>query len=170
MFLNTERMIIRNFTIEDLNDLQEILGADETMEYLEPAYDLKKTEHFLRDFCIDKSGAFAAVLKETGKVIGYILFHEIEETIYEIGWIFNRDYWKRGFAYESCHAVMEYGFSELSCCKIIAETIDAEKSVGFMKKLGMKFEGMQDELYSYSVGRTEWKMFCLVNMSNLEVC
>lgn len=167
MFIETERMIIREFAPDDLDDLQEIFGDAETMKNCEPAYDREKTEKFLREFCIGKRGAVAAVLKESSKVIGYILFREHDASVYEIGWIFNRQYWREGYAYESCRAVIEYGFSKRSIHKIFAEAIDGVKSVGLMKKLGMRLEGIQREqtddnfgnwadLYLYGILQNEW--------------
>lgn len=137
------------------------------MKNCEPPYSFEKTKTFLQDFCITKRGAFAAVLKESGKVIGYILFKESEPSVYEIGWIFNRQHWRRGFACESCRAVMEHGFFELNAHKIFAETIDGVKSAGLMKKLGMRLEGIQCEqtddnfgswadLYLYGALQSEW--------------
>ena len=168
MLIETERMFIRDFAPEDVNDLQEIFGDAETMKNCEPPYDLAKTETFLREFCIGKKGGLAAVLKESSKAIGYILFNECEPSVFEIGWIFNRNYWRKGYAYESCRAVMEYGFSERNAHKIFAEAIDGVKSVGLMQKLGMRLEGVQREqtddnfgnwadLYLYGILQSEWK-------------
>lgn len=143
MNIETERLIIREFDIGDVNDLHEILGDDETMRNCEPAYDIEKTETFLRDFCIVKKGALAAVLKESGKVIGYILFKpDGEPEVREMGWIFNRGYWRRGYAYEAMSALIDRAFSEMGIHKVFAETIDPVKSVGLMRKLGMKPEGV----------------------------
>ena len=143
MYIETPRMIIRDFIPEDAANLQEILGDDETMKNCEPAYDFEKTEKFLTSFCIGRKGAVAAVHKERSKMIGYILFNEIDEGIYELGWIFNRSFWRQGYAYESCKAVIDYAFGELKAHKVFAETIDAVKSVGLMKKLGMNLESIQ---------------------------
>ncbi|MDE6954433.1 MAG: GNAT family N-acetyltransferase [Oscillospiraceae bacterium] len=76
-------------------------------------------------------------------MIGYILFKAFEEGVYEIGWIFNKNYWRQGYAFESCKAVVEYAFNQLEAHKIFAEAIDSVKSVGLMKKLGMRLEGIQ---------------------------
>ncbi len=76
-------------------------------------------------------------------MIGYILFNAFEEGVYEIGWIFNKNYWRQGYAFESCKAVVEYAFNQLEAHKIFAEAIDSVKSVGLMKKLGMRLEGIQ---------------------------
>ncbi len=142
-FIETERLIIRNFKPNDAADLYEILGDTETMKNCEPAYDLPKTKAFLHRFCIARNGALAAVHKQSQKVIGYILFNELEPSIYEMGWFINRNYWRQGYAYEACKAVMDYAFRELDAHKVFAEAIDGVKSVGLMQKLGMKLEGVQ---------------------------
>lgn len=143
MWIETERMILRDFKRDDAWDLQEILGDAETMKNCEPAYPFEKTREFLEDFCIAKKGAVAAVLKDGGKMIGYILFKPWEEAVYEIGWIFNRKYWRQGYAYEACSELMAYGFREMNIHKVVAEAIDVQKSVRLMEKLGMKREGIQ---------------------------
>jgi hypothetical protein len=94
--LETQRMMIRSFTPEDAADLHEILGDDDTMEYCEPAYDFEKTKEFLHSFCIGRKGAVAAFHKESGKMVGYILFNELEKGVYEMGWFFNRRFWGAG--------------------------------------------------------------------------
>lgn len=86
MYIETDRMVIRDFTVNDVNDMQDILGDEETMKNCEPVYTIEKTADFLQTFCIGKRGAVAAVHKETAKVIGYILFNGFDEGVYEIGW------------------------------------------------------------------------------------
>lgn len=143
MCIETARLLIREFSMDDAEDLQEILGDGETMKYSEEAYTLEKTKKFLQEFCIASHGALAAVHAESGKVIGYILFKETEERVYELGWFFNRTYWRQGYAFESCKAVMDYAFGSLKARKIFAETIDTVKSLPLMKKLGMKQEELR---------------------------
>lgn len=143
MYLETERMTVRDFAMDDLEDLQAILGDEETMAYSEPTYTRERTAEFLRQFCVEKKGAVAAVLKATGRVIGYILFHEFDEGVYEMGWFFNRTCWGKGYALEACKAVVDHAFNQQNAHKIFAETIDGGRSVGLMKKLGMKPEGIR---------------------------
>ena len=143
MYLETERMTVRDFAMDDLEDLQAILGDEETMAYSEPTYTRERIAEFLRQFCVEKKGAVAAVLKATGRVIGYILFHELDEGVYEMGWFFNRTCWGKGYALEACKAVVDHAFNQQNAHKIFAETIDGGRSVGLMKKLGMKPEGIQ---------------------------
>ena len=166
--LETQRMMIRCFTPEDAADLHEILGDDDTMEYCEPAYDFEKTKEFLHSFCIGRKDAVAAVHKESGKMVGYILFNELEKGVYEMGWFFNRRFWGQGLAFESCKAVIDHAFSERKAHKVFAETIDDMKSIGLMLKLGMQLEGVQRrhtrdnhgnwaDLYFYGLLEEDWK-------------
>lgn len=168
MYLETERMVVRDFTMDDAADLQEIFGDQWTMKNCEPAYDFEKTKRFLSEFCVGKHGAVAAVHKQNNKMIGYILFNEYEEDVYEIGWILNRKFWRQGYAYESCKAVLDYAFTERKAHKVFAEAMDGEKSVGLMKKLGMKREGIQRsqtrdndrnwaDLYFYGMLDMDWR-------------
>lgn len=143
MHIETARTLLRNFYMSDLSDLQEILGDAQTMEYLEPPYDIEKTKHFLQDFCIGKNAAAAVVHKDSDKMIGYVLLHALTKDLYEIAWIFNRNYWGQGYGYEACSTLITYAFSTLGAHKICAETIDPIKSAGLMKKLGMHLEGIQ---------------------------
>ena len=168
MYIETPRMIIRDFTPEDAADLHVIFGDDETMENCEPAYGVEKTKEFLTSFCIGQRGAVAAVHKESSKMVGYILFNELEMGVFEMGWFFNRSFWGKGLAFESCKAVIDYAFAERKAHKVFAETIDAGKSVGLMQKLGMQLEGIQRsqtrdnhgnwaDLYFYGLLEEDWR-------------
>ena len=143
MKIETKRLILREFALDDLADLHEIFSDPIVMEHTEPPYDLAKTRQFLEEFCIEEKGAVAAVCKTKGKLIGYMLFNEHDEPeIYQIGWIFNKDFWGRGLAYEAAAALISHGFEDLKLHKIFARAEDAVKSVGLMKKLGMVCEGV----------------------------
>lgn len=141
--LETERMLIRNFKPEDAAGLYEILGDEEVMEYSEPAYDFAKTRDFLNTFCIGRRSAVAAVHRDSGRLIGYILCREETAGVYEMGWFFHREFWGQGYAFEACRAVAGCLFGERQAHKIFAETVDTVKSVGLMRKLGMRPEGIQ---------------------------
>ena len=155
MRIETERLVIRDFDISDLLDLQEILGNAEAMKYLEEPYSIDRTDAFLREFCIGKRGAVAAVLKNCGKLIGYILFSEVSDGEFEMGWVFHPQFWRRGYAYEACNAVISFAAGNMNFCRIFAETIDTDRSVRLMEKLGMRFCGMDQNLYCYEWTKAE---------------
>lgn len=145
MHIETDRLIIRDFYTSDVYDLHEILGDAETMKYCELAYTFERTQSFLQDFCIERRGAFAVIQKSSHKVIGYVLFKKLEYSVYEIGWIFNKNYWKHGYAYEACSKIITYAFEKLNINKVVAETIDKQKSIRLMEKLGMKLADVQKD-------------------------
>lgn len=175
MQIETERTLLRYFREEDLFDLHEILSDEETMRLIEVPYSLEKTKEFLDSFCLRRGAALACQLKDGGKVIGYILFksqgqaNEEDNDVYEVGWIFNRNFWGRGYAYESLRALLKYAFEDLTAHKLWAETIDECKSIALMKKLGMVEEGIQRahvrnvqgefaDLYYYGLLRKDYLM------------
>lgn len=167
MYLETQRLIIRDFVPDDAEALHQIFGDAETMANCEPAYEFSKTQEFLTSFCIGRKGAVAAVHKDSGRLIGYILFNEFDEGVYEMGWIYNRMFWRKGYAYEACKAVIDHAFGTLQAHKIFAEAIDTVKSVSLMQKLGMRMEGVQRsqtkdnngnwaDLYFYGLLEEDW--------------
>lgn len=144
--IETERTGVRYFLESDFDDLHEIFSNPLVMENTEAPYDQEKTRAFLNGFCIKMKRALAVVHKEDDKVIGYLLFSDsLEEDVYELGWIFNENYWRQGLAFEVMSPLIHYTFRELKAHKVFAEAIDDLKSVGLMKKLGMHLEGRQKE-------------------------
>lgn len=144
MRLDTPRALLRDFRASDLDALHRIFSDAETMRYVEPPFTREQTQRFLQDFCIKQKKAFAAVEKSSGALIGYLLFKPCgEPDVFEIGWILHREFWRRGYAFALCAALLRYGFGTMGLHKIFAETTDPVKSVGLMKKLGMRPEGVQ---------------------------
>lgn len=168
MIIETERMLLREFTNDDLDEMTEVLGDPEVMRFsLNGPYSREKTFEFLeRTITRYKEGGMgllAVVHKTDERVIGYcgILFQEIDgEDLPEIGYRLNRQYWGRGLATEAAKAVQNYGFSHLGFSKMIS-IIEAENlaSIRVAEKNGLVFE--KDSLFKdripvriYSIGRT----------------
>lgn len=141
MLLETPRLILRPFLPDDLAGLQEILGDRETMAYCEPPYAPEQTRRFLSGFCMQEQGAVAAVHRETGRIIGYFLFHPLEPGIIELGWFLNRAFWRQGYAFEAAQRLIRYAFEDLSARELQAETADPIRSAGLLQKLGFAPSG-----------------------------
>ena len=74
MILETERLIIREYTHDDFDALYEILSDEETMKYYPKPYDENGVNRWIK-WCIDSYvqhgfGLWALELKETGTFIG----------------------------------------------------------------------------------------------------
>lgn len=144
MYLETPRLRIRDFSMDDFASLWEILGDPVAMEHIAP-YTREGAQDFLRTFCVERDppGAYAAVLKGSGRLIGYLLCNQIDAPgIYELGWIFNRAFWRRGYAYEAVSNLMDYLFRVRGIHKVVAETEDTGRCLPFMEKLGLQQEGV----------------------------
>lgn len=144
MKLETARLLIRNFTLGDFDDLWDIFRDPITMEHV-CLYTEEEARAFLRTFCVERTppGAFAAVRRDTGRVVGYLLCKQIDAPgIYELGWIFHRSVWRQGYACEAVSALIDDLFRVQNAHKVVAETEDAVRSLGLMEKLGMRREGV----------------------------
>ena len=144
MNLETERLLIRDFTMADLDGLWSIFQDPITMEHVRP-YTRQETKDFLSTFCVERTppGAYAVVQKGCGKIVGYLLCNQIDYPgLYELGWIFHRSIWRQGYAFEAASALIDHLFRTQKAHKVVAETEDTVRSLGLMEKLGMRREGV----------------------------
>lgn len=156
MYLETERLIVRDFAMDDLPALWDIFRDKETMEFMAPLTE-QGTEELLRAFCVERTppGAFAAQLRGGG-LAGWLLFNQADGPgIYELGWVLRRDCWGKGLAGEASRALLGYAFSTLDAHKVFAQTEDTRRAVPLLERLGMVREGVQRR---HALGRDgTWK-------------
>lgn len=147
MELQTERLYIRPFNKNDLDDTYEIQSNDDVCKYLlEDAWDTgNKQIEFSKKLDNNKLNEdsplnLAIVLNE--EVIGDISvwYTDMKETV-EIGFVFNPEYAKKGYAKESVQAVIKNLFDEYKVHRIQAN-LDARNtsSAKLCKNLGMRLE------------------------------
>ena len=107
----TERLILRRYQQEDLQDLYEYLSDIKVVEY-EPYKPLTfdETKENLR-WRIGTDEMIAVELKQSRKMIGNVYMGKREFEALEIGYVFNRNYWGHGYAAESCRALIRQAFS-----------------------------------------------------------
>ena len=147
MFLETSRLIIRDFTDNDINNAFEYLSDRIVMEYIEPIMNYQQVEHFITKCGIDDKLVYAIEEKNIEKVIGHLIFHEYdEENVYEIGWILNQKHWNKGYATEISQEIIKYAFEKLNIKKIVGETEEENKKViKIFEKLNMKKVGFNED-------------------------
>ncbi|MCL1996671.1 MAG: GNAT family N-acetyltransferase [Defluviitaleaceae bacterium] len=143
MYIETERLILREFTLDDFTALHEILSDPITMEYVDDCLSEEETREYLEEYCIEDEGAFAVLDKTTGKLIGFVEFcgGDDDPELREIGWVFKKDFCGKDFEYESGTAIIDYAFTEMDTHRIFAKTGDAEQS-SLLKRLGMTQEAV----------------------------
>ena len=120
MMLETERLILRPFREMDLQDLYVYLSDAQTVRY-EPykPMTLAETEDNLR-WRMGTEAMIAVERREDHKLIGNLYFARGEFDTAELGYVFNRRFWGRGYASESCRALINQAFAE-GTHRIIAE-------------------------------------------------
>lgn len=145
LLIDTEHCVMRKFTLDDVNDLYEVLSNEEVMRYIEPPFDWEQTKEFVQNAGLcEPPKVYALEWKETGKVIGHVIFHLYEENSYEIGWILNRNYWGKGIADEITKALVEY--SKGTDAKSCVIECDAEQAgtKHIARKNGFTYMGEND--------------------------
>ncbi len=93
---------------------------------------------------------FAIRLKETGRLIGIILFSDEKEGSCEIGYGIGSDYWGKGYATEAVRCFLKYLFREKGFRNVYASFFtgnDASRRV--MEKCGMTFQHFSEKELEY---------------------
>lgn len=139
MILETERLYLRELNQSDFRSLCKILQDEETMYAYEGAFSDTEVQEWL-DRQISRYqktgiGLWAAVLKETDEMIGQcgLSIQPWKDTeVLEIGYLFQRQYWHRGYASEAAGACKKYAFEVLNApevCSVIRDTNTASRKV-----------------------------------------
>lgn len=109
--IETERLILRSFRLEDLDDLYEMLSDAETVKY-EPYLPMTMEEvRSNLDWRISTEEMIAVQRKSDGKMIGGIYLGAREFNALELGYVFNRSCWGMGYAAEGCQSIIQQAFS-----------------------------------------------------------
>jgi RimJ/RimL family protein N-acetyltransferase len=110
------------------------------------------------------------MLKSDGQLIGGCRLNiaDAKSRQGRIAYLFNRNYWGRGYATEATAAIIAFGFEQLGMHRIFA-TCDVKNfaSARVLEKVGMRREGLrrEDELlrgewrdsYLYAILEQEWR-------------
>jgi [ribosomal protein S5]-alanine N-acetyltransferase len=146
--LETERLRLRPYTLDDLDDLAGILGDVETMRYYARPFTRDEAllwiSRNLERYEGDGFGLWAIVSKETGEFLGNCgpvrRFVDDRDEV-EIGWHVKRTHWRQGIATEAGAACRDYSFGTLGLRRVIS-LIRPENipSRGVAENLGMTVE------------------------------
>lgn len=139
MILETERLYMREMNQEDYVSLCMILQDEDTMYAYEGAFSDHEVQEWL-DRQIHRYqkwgfGLWAVILKENKEMIGQcgLTMQPWKDTeVLEIGYLFNRKYWHKGYAIEAANACKKYAFERLNAdevCSIIRNTNIASQNV-----------------------------------------
>jgi [ribosomal protein S5]-alanine N-acetyltransferase len=147
--IDTGRLFLRRFTLDDLPAFHELCSRPEIIRYAQskPLGSLEEARSMMHaapfhDYATYGYGRFACVWKESGDVIGFSgvkYVPEIGET--ELGYRFLPEFWGRGLATEAGQASIEFARSELGLQRLVAMVHpDNHASASVLRKLGFAVE------------------------------
>lgn len=176
--LESSRLILRPFSINDINDVFLYASDNIVTKYLtwSSHIDVSQTEKVVREFFIGKIGIFAIELKSEHKCIGCIdLRLCVEHNKASFGYVLNREYWNTNYMSESLNLILELSFLKLRLNRVEStHYVGNEGSGRVMQKCGMKYEGigLQEvklrgifyDVVHYAILREDWinamKKYC----------
>jgi RimJ/RimL family protein N-acetyltransferase len=127
VILETARLCLREFTPDDADALEAVLGDPVAMQYYPAAFDSKGVEEWIERnrerYQHEGYGLWAMLLRDTDQLIGDCgcYLREIEgRSSVEIGYHVRRDLWGQGYATEAAKACMEYAFTKLGVERVIS--------------------------------------------------
>lgn len=146
--LETDRLTLRPYTWDDLEDLARILGDPVGMVTMGGAFDLDGTrswiERNLQRQQQDGFSRYAVILGATGELVGDcgLITTVVEgESKLELGWIVDAGLRRQGIATEAATAWRDHAFGDLGVAGIVS-MIDEENTPSrrVAEKIGMSVE------------------------------
>jgi RimJ/RimL family protein N-acetyltransferase len=149
--IETERLVIRPFTVDDAEDLLAV-WSDPANERFIGATAPESVED-LRAW-IESGMPWGVWERETGDLVGDCgLFFDDGHGEWELAYGFRRDRWGRGYATEAARACVRHGFDELGLDRIVADVDPANPaSVRVLENCGFeRAETQSDGKLLYAV-------------------
>jgi RimJ/RimL family protein N-acetyltransferase len=174
--LETARLLLRPFALDDAPAVQRLAGAaevsDTTLNIPHPYRDGVAEAWILTHkqlFRVGMLANFALVLRHSNQLIGAIgLRIEAQHARAELGYWVGLQHWGRGYCTEAGFGVLDYGFNVLGLARIHASHFTRNPASGrVMQKLGMRHEGrlrqhirkrdVFEDLEIYAILRSEFR-------------
>ena len=170
MIFETERLFARKLTKDDFGSLCRILQDPEVMYAYEHAFSDAEVnswlERQLKRYVTDGFGLWAVILKETGSMIGQCGLTMQDwngKMVPEIGYLFEKAYWHRGYASEAAKGCKEYAFQSLKLPRVYSIIRDNKlPSQRVAERNGMKLCGSLVKHY-YGLDMAHL-VFCVENI------
>lgn len=179
VFLETERLVLRQFTVDDVDDLLALDTDPLVRRFVEDGEPVNREEaiesidHFLRYYERGPHfGFWVAVEKSTGTFLGWFHFRPHEGAPAdepELGYRLVSWCWGKGYGSEGSRALIDHGFTTAPISRVVAETMAVHTaSRRVMEKVGMRhvrsfatewpvhIPGDEHGEVEYAITRAEW--------------
>lgn len=172
MMIQTARLMMRELQESDYDDLCKILKDPITMYAYEHGFSDEEVREWLdkqmKRYKEDGFGLWAVILKESNAFVGQcgITMQDIgKKQVLEVGYLFNRDFWHKGYAAEAAIACRDYAFKTLNAEEVYSIIRENNtSSVSVARYNGMEnsgriikyYHGMEMPHDLYRITKTEW--------------
>jgi len=181
VFLETQRLILRQFTEADADHLFELDHDPDVVRFANKTgkptqYEVVRAQilpNFLEYYDkYDSYGYWAAIEKSSNKFIGWFHFRPAvgNPDEIELGYRLQKSAWGKGYATEGSQALIRKGFSELNTQRVVATALVANPaSIRVMEKAGLKFKkkfvenaytypGVSQEAIKYALTKDQFQL------------
>lgn len=156
-FLTLERVCLRPFQLDDLNDYHLFTSDTQALKYNYPAHQTLEESlvALVKWNLATPLGRYAIVDKQTKRVIGnFHLTLATEEPIAVIGYTLQRNYWRQGIATDCVSQMSRFCFEKLTVQKLVA-FVHPENvaSIKVLEKNAFSCIGIKDKCKIYELGK-----------------
>ena len=145
--LTTERCVVKEFSMEYLDDLFELYAGEGMTDYIEPLYPYEEERAYQEAYIRNMYGFYGYGMwivcgKETGRLIGRAGIESREEMggELELGYAIGTPFQRQGYATEVCGAIIRYAWEELAADRLHCMIEEGNAvSEQFAKKLGFSY-------------------------------
>ena len=181
IILETPRLIMRQFTKDDVENLFDLNSDPEVMRYINGGRPTPR--EVIRDEIIpfhlavynrlDRLGTWAAESSTTGEFLGWFHFRpgpDTDITNIDLGYRLRRSAWNKGYATEGSQALISGGFTDLGVERVFGHTMTVNTaSRRVMEKCGLTLvrtsayegadviEGAEHGEVEYALTKPEWE-------------
>lgn len=145
--IETERLILRKFTMEDAENVYNNWASDDDVSrYVRWSThkSIEETYEYLRNV-LDKyeknvDFEWGITLKSTGELIGAMAAFASEDGRYEVGYNIAKKHWRNGYTTEALKGVMNYLINDVGIKHFICSHAKLNPASGaVMRKVGFKY-------------------------------
>jgi RimJ/RimL family protein N-acetyltransferase len=179
VFLTTDRLVLRQFTVHDADHLVELDSDPRVMRFLTggrptPRADIENRvlPAILRCHSLGPAGRWVAEDRATGTFLGWLSLDPGEDgdtEQVELGYRLRADAWGRGYATEGSRALVRAAFEDLGAGRVWAQTMAVNTaSRRVMEKAGLRYlrtfhlhfddpiDGTERGEVEYELRRDQW--------------
>ena len=160
--LETDRLVLRRFGVQDMAALHLLLADEEVNTFLPwfPSKSMEDTRRFYEQRLAEGKYCFAVCLKGREEPAGYIKADE--NGCHDFGYALRKEFWHRGFATEAGRALA--GLLKADGVPYITATHDVNnpRSGRVMQAIGMKYRYSYNELWQ---PKNKWVTFRMYQLN-----